>query len=356
MDAQRTPATVSRGRVLAFRIIAGILAVFVIVSNIAFSVPQFFSETDKVHSFHDLAAMPAFLILLGFALIVMALRPDDVVALRVAWAVALGMVIAGVIGHDFISGSYFFNVIVLIVLTVLAPTRNELLRFGSPNVAMLSLAIVADTSGSMRGRNWERANDFVDQLVSGLTKPNDEVALFTFDKTLCQQTPFTSDRDSVLDALRSVEAWGQTSLYDAVAEAAKRVAVRSGQRRAVLVITDGVDTSSTMTAAEVSAIAGSIDVPVYAISVTPASTSAPTAGDGQAGLAQLVAWTGGDVSYLSESAGLDRTIGALMSELRQQYFLAIQSDSTSGWHRIDVKTRRRDLSVRARTGYFASGL
>ena len=116
---------------------------FVIVSNIAFSVPQFFSETDKVHSFHDLASMPAFLILLGFALIVMALRPDDVVALRVAWAVALGMVIAGLIGQDFISGSYFFNVIVLIVLTVLAPTRNDLLRFGSPNLAMLSLAIVA---------------------------------------------------------------------------------------------------------------------------------------------------------------------------------------------------------------------
>src|SRR4029079_2586931 len=81
MDAQRTPATGAGGRGLAFRVTAGILAVFVIVSNIAFSVPQFFSETDKVHSFHDLASMPAFLILLGFALIVMALRPDDVVAL-----------------------------------------------------------------------------------------------------------------------------------------------------------------------------------------------------------------------------------------------------------------------------------
>jgi VWFA-related protein len=233
--------------------------------------------------------------------------------------------------------------------------RREIVDFVASNDAALSLAIVADTSGSMRGRNWERANDFVDQLVSGLTKPGDEIALFTFDKTLCQQTPFTSDRDTVLDALRSVEAWGQTSLYDAVAEAAKRVAGRSGQRRAVLVVTDGVDTSSAMTAAEVSAIAGSIDVPVYAVSVEPASMSAPAVKDGQAGLAQLVSWTGGDVSHLSESGGLDRTIGALMAELRQQYFLAIQSDSTSGWHRIDVKTRRRDLSVRARTGYFATG-
>jgi Ca-activated chloride channel homolog len=233
--------------------------------------------------------------------------------------------------------------------------RREIVDFIASDDSPMSLAVVADTSGSMRGRNWERATDFVDQLVGQMTKPGDEMALFTFDKTLCQQTPFTGDRDSVLDALRSVEAWGQTALYDAVAEAARRVADRRGQRRAVIVITDGLDTSSAMTAAEVSAIAGAIDVPVYAVSVEPPSSSAPAANDGQAGLAQLVAWTGGDVRYLAEAAGLDRTIGALMAELRQQYFLAIQSDSASGWHRIDVRTRRRDLSVRARTGYFAGG-
>jgi len=142
MDTQSAP-TVSRGRVLAYRIIAGIFGVFIIISNLAFSVPQFFSATDKVHSFHDLASMPAFLILLGVALIVMMLRADDVVALRVAWAVALGTLIAGLIGHDFISGSYYLTLVGVAVLTILAPARAELLRFGSPNVAMLSLAIVA---------------------------------------------------------------------------------------------------------------------------------------------------------------------------------------------------------------------
>jgi len=142
MDTQSAP-TVSRGRVLAYRIIAGIFGVFIIISNLAFSVPQFFSATDKVHSFHDLASMPAFLILLGVALIVMMLRADDVVALRVAWAVALGTLIAGLIGHDFISGSYYLTLVGAAVLTILAPARAELLRFGSPNVAMLSLAIVA---------------------------------------------------------------------------------------------------------------------------------------------------------------------------------------------------------------------
>ena len=142
MDTQTTPV-VARGRVLAYRIVAGVFGAFVIISNVAFSVPQFFSDTDKVHSFHDLASMPAFLVLLGFALIVMMLRPDDVVALRVGWAVVLGTVVAGLLGHDFISGTYYITLIVVGVLTILAPARSELLRFGSPNIAMLSLAIVA---------------------------------------------------------------------------------------------------------------------------------------------------------------------------------------------------------------------
>jgi energy-coupling factor transporter transmembrane protein EcfT len=142
MDTQTTP-TVARGRVLAYRIVAGVFGAFVIISNIAFAVPQFFSDTDKVHSFHDLASMPAFLVLLGFALIVMMLRPDDVVALRVGWAVVLGTVVVGLLGHDFISGTYYITLVVIGVLTILAPARSELLRLGSPNIAMLSLAIVA---------------------------------------------------------------------------------------------------------------------------------------------------------------------------------------------------------------------
>jgi hypothetical protein len=55
----------------------------------------------------------------------------------------LGTLIAGLIGHDFISGSYYVSLVGVAVLTILAPARTELLRFGSPNVAMLSLSIVA---------------------------------------------------------------------------------------------------------------------------------------------------------------------------------------------------------------------
>ena len=44
-----------------------------------------------------------------------------------------------------------------------------------------------------------------------------------------------------------------------------------------------------------------------------------------------------------------------MAELRQQYFLAIESSATAGWYRLDVSTKRRDLNVRTRSGYFANG-
>lgn len=142
MQTQTQP-TVSRGRLLAFRIIAGVFGAVVIVSGLVFTLPAFFNEEDKIHSFHDLASEPALLVLIGFALIVMVLRPDDVVALRVAWAVVLGSIVAGLLGHDFISGTYYLTPVVVGVLTILAPTRGELLRFGAPNIALLSLSIVA---------------------------------------------------------------------------------------------------------------------------------------------------------------------------------------------------------------------
>lgn len=142
MSVEQT-ATASRGRTIAFRIVAGLFGAIAILSNVAFSISVFTDDTEKVHSFHDLGAFPSYVFLIGFAMVVLAIRPTDVVALRVAWAAALGTTIAGLIGQDLVSGSYFVAPILLIVLTVLAPTRRELLRLGRPNIALLSLAIIA---------------------------------------------------------------------------------------------------------------------------------------------------------------------------------------------------------------------
>ena len=74
-------------------------------------------------------------------------------------------------------------------------------------------------------------------------------------------------RSKIRSAMNAMTAIGATSLYDAIGDTAKKLGDRPSPRRAVVVITDGVDTSSTMKPSDVSGIASAIDVPVYVIAV-----------------------------------------------------------------------------------------
>ena len=137
------------------------------------------------------------------------------------------------------------------------------------------LAIVFDVSGSMRvGTKAADAREAARQVLSSLNG-SDQAALFSFDTKLERVRDFTSDFKSLVAALDKVDApYGQTSLYDAVAEAARAVGGRRNpdgqapQRAAVVVLTDGVDTHSRLKPGEVSGIASEIDVPVYVMAVT----------------------------------------------------------------------------------------
>ena len=97
----------------------------------------------------------------------------------------------------------------------------------------------------------------------------DEAALFTFDSKL-QEVVVVHDRPRARSGASASKGkpWGMTSLYDAIgADGAERWRERANRHRALLVITDGVDTGSRMSAPEVSGIASSIDVPVYLLTV-----------------------------------------------------------------------------------------
>jgi hypothetical protein len=68
-------------------------------------------------------------------------------------------------------------------------------------------------------------------------------------------------------------------------------------------------------------------------------------------LSSLAGWTGGDVRYVPRAVHAEATVAALVTELRHQYFFAIESSSLAGNHRLDVRSRRKELNVRARAGY-----
>ena len=93
----------------------------------------------------------------------------------------------------------------------------------------------------------DRAREAVGMAPTNLRSETDEAALFTFDSTLRKWS--TSRRTCALRPLNlEGKPWGITSLYDAIGEAARRVARAANKHRALLVITDGVDTGSQLTA------------------------------------------------------------------------------------------------------------
>jgi Ca-activated chloride channel family protein len=226
---------------------------------------------------------------------------------------------------------------------------RTLVDFRSTDVAPISIAVLLDTSSSMRDANQQQAGRVVEALLRGLGA-SDEAALFTFDKRLRQETPFTSQDEVIQAALAKAVMWGQTSLYDAIGETAKRLSEEQSARRAVVLITDGVDTSSSQTPDDVSTLASSVDVPVYVVTVAPKRR---WFGGGNGSLTNLARMTGGDQVNAATPEQLDAAIETLLSEMRQQYFLAIDASTTPGWHRLEVRTRKKGLTVRARSGYTA---
>jgi VWFA-related protein len=228
----------------------------------------------------------------------------------------------------------------------------------------VSVALLLDISGSMGvGGNMDRARDAVRVVLSHLQSRGDEAALYTFDSKLQEVVPFTTDLERIRARSLAGRPWGMTSLYDAIAATAKSVAARENKHRAVLVITDGVDTGSTMKAPEVSGIASSIDVPVYLLTVVnpldhPGGELSVVGAAGEqtdiATLSDLARWTGGDMRICSMPEHTLAAVDDLFGELRYQYLITFEPGLVPGWHPLEIRTRKKNLVVHARGGYMAA--
>jgi Ca-activated chloride channel family protein len=226
--------------------------------------------------------------------------------------------------------------------------------------AGVSIAMLFDVSGSMEDR-MKNAREAATHMLSWLKQDGDEAAIFTFDTRLTQVSPFRSGMTALPEELDLLKPFGATSLNDAIARTAQKVASRESLRRAVVVFTDGKDNTSKLTPGEVSGIASSIDVPVYIIGIVPSidnpSAQVALSGADHSALARaltnLAEWTGGRTFVVSTIAERSQMAHQLIEELRHQYLIAFEASTLPGWHPLVVRMRDKDLTVRARSGYIA---
>jgi Ca-activated chloride channel family protein len=226
--------------------------------------------------------------------------------------------------------------------------------------------LLVDASGSMNQELKTTSTRMAVRQILAALGPEDETALAGFDSEYWGIVQFTTDRLRIEQGLAEVTPFGSTALHDALDKAARDIAAHGEGRRAVVVLTDGIDTSSQRKAEDVIARSRALDVPIYAVSVVsplddPASgqfvgqKSAGAAALGAAQLARYASLSGGASFAVSDFRGLKRAAEQIANELKTQYRLGYDPPvGPSRFRRVQVKTTRKGVVVRTRSGYVPS--
>ncbi len=294
---------------------------------------------------------------------------------------------------------------------------QEVAQFDADRVPV-SLGIALDTSGSMLGEKIVAAQAALNRFLVDLLSPQDEVFLYRFDSRPDLISRWTKDRRSVGQALGSVKPMGGTAIYDTVAEAIPMCQSGSNKKKALVVISDGNDTSSHMRVPELQQLIRNSEVLVYAIGIdasdsgnysshssssSPSSSSShPTSNAPPASvpvpapfpgapvarstpkptppppppssssshrstsssidrvnpeaLRAITDDSGGRTEIIVSSRDLDPTTAGIADELSRQYFLGYVSQipKDGKWHTIEVRVRKGNYLIRARKGFIAS--
>jgi Ca-activated chloride channel homolog len=235
--------------------------------------------------------------------------------------------------------------------------QRKIVELHSDETAPASVALLVDGSGSMAvGAALDSSRHICNWVLTTLDEKKDDAALLSFDTRLLTLRDFTKRFENIRTGLGELSAFGSTSLYDAIAGASAIVAERARNRRAVIVLTDGADTSSLYTPQEVAWISSTIDVPVYVFAVSQTATPEAVSKDTKVPpppnpLADLARATGGDYFIAGSPALAVSSILRLVEELRHQYLIAFEPSTTTGMRSLEIKTRKHDLRVSSRRWY-----
>jgi Ca-activated chloride channel homolog len=214
----------------------------------------------------------------------------------------------------------------------------------------LSVALVLDASGSMRTNMrflQEAALTFVHKLTDV-----DQALVVQFNESIKGSAEFTGDVERLEQFVEALQAWGGTSLYDAIHYGLNRIKDQPG-RKALVVFSDGADTTSSMKEQEVVDYARAVEATVYCVGIRGASGLMARSPRGF--LRKVAQETGGSFFFPDNVGDLIKVFSGISEELHNHYALAYspKKGPDGMWRDIVVKLKRKDAEIRVRKGYFA---
>lgn len=209
--------------------------------------------------------------------------------------------------------------------------------------APVNTVIALDVSVSLAGGGLTAAIAAGDAMV-GAMRPDDKVALTTFNEAAATKLHLTNEFSAVSGAMRDIIPRGDSSVIDGIYVALVETLTQPG-RSLVVVCTDGGNTGGWLEAPELMNAARRSNAVIYPI----------ITGGGRATslLSNIADTTGGRVFEAAKDKDLPATMTRVLAEFRARYVLTYtpQGVDSGGYHRIEVDATRKGLNVRSRTGY-----
>ena len=238
--------------------------------------------------------------------------------------------------------------------------KQDVTFFTKTNIP-IALSLMLDTSASMDSKlqtAQEAAVGFVRRL-----RPQDLAEVIDFDSRVSILAPFTGVGADLEQAIRKTSAGGSTSLYNAIYIALKDLKkivaknVEEIRRRAIVVLSDGEDTSSLLPFDEVLDLAKRSETVIYAIGLRGnEATESKGFKEAEFTLRQLSQETGGRAFFFNQIADLSKVYSEISEELSSQYTVGYTSKNArrdGGWRRVVVRVNGKPLQARTKQGYFA---
>ena len=213
--------------------------------------------------------------------------------------------------------------------------------------------VLLDSSGSMEER-FSLARSAAIRFLDGL-RPEDVAAVYRFDSKVERVQEFSGGRDLAPTAY-AIRAKGMTTLNDAIVEAAKTLAERSEQRKAIVILSDGMDTYSKASSGKALESALAVGATIYAVDMSSLDIAGSTKRQSAASLKEFAEKTGGRFVSTPGGPALRDAFSGIAEELGHQYTISyrpVNKKHDGKWRTLDVKLSRQDLTVRTRKGYRA---